>query len=174
MNSKRMIELLEDQLKLFSEREKIQLEQLIRQSAQIEKLSVQVGSLTDTVRSLEESLLQKNGDMQKLEGKTRGMSKLLSNKSEKIVCDPVKENPAETHPPVSPKDRGNNNAKRKEHFSLETIVEHVYPDDPAFDKEGYQKNINKMMGQIMPVMDQGMRQWREDELKKVNMQIKKN
>ena len=46
--------------------------------------------------------------------------------------------------------------------------------DPAFDKEGYQKNINKMMGQIMPVMDQGMRQWREDELKKVNMQIKKN
>ena len=130
-----MIELLEDQLKLFSEREKIHLEQLIRQSAQIEKLSVQVGSLTDTVRSLEESLLQKNGDMQKLEGKTRGMSKLLSNKSEKIVCDPVKENPAETHPPVSPKDRGNNNAKRKEHFSLETIVEHVYPDDPAFDKD---------------------------------------
>ena len=130
-----MIELLEDQLKLFSEREKIHLEQLIRQSAQIEKLSVQVGSLTDTVRSLEESLLQKNGDMQKLEGKTRGMSKLLSNKSEKIVCDPVKENPAETDPPVSLKDRGNNNAKRKEHFSLETIVEHVYPDDPAFDKD---------------------------------------
>ena len=130
-----MIELLEDQLKLFSEREKIHLEQLIRQSAQIEKLSVQVGSLTDTVRSLEESLLQKNGDMQKLEGKTRGMSMLLSNKSEKIVCDPVKENPAETDPPVSLKDRGNNNAKRKEHFSLETIVEHVYPDDPAFDKD---------------------------------------
>ena len=130
-----MIELLEDQLKLFSEREKIHLEQLIRQSAQIEKLSVQVGSLTDTVRSLEESLLQKNGDMQKLEGKTRGMSKLLSNKSEKIVCDPVKENPAETDPPVSLKDRGNNNAKRKEHFFLKTIVEHVYPDDPAFDKD---------------------------------------
>jgi len=130
-----MIELLEDQLKLFSEREKIHLEQLIRQSAQIERLSVQVGSLTDTVRSLEESLLQKNGDIQKLEGKTRGMSKLLSNKSEKIVSDSVKENPAETDPPVSPKDRGNNNAKRKEYFSLETIVEHVYPDDPAFDKE---------------------------------------
>ena len=130
-----MIELLEDQLKLFSEREKIHLEQLIRQSAQIEKLSVQVGSLTDTVRSLEESLLQKNGDMQKLEGKTRGMSKLLSNKSEKRVPDAAKEEPAEIAPPVSPKDRGNNNAKRKEHFSLETIVEHVYPDDPAFDKD---------------------------------------
>ena len=135
MNSKRIIELQEDQLKLFSEREKIHLEQLIRQSEQIERLSVQVGSLTDTIRSLEESLLQKNGDMQKLEGKTRGMSMLLSNKSEKIVCDPVKENPAETDPPVSLKDRGNNNAKRKEHFFLKTIVEHVYPDDPAFDKD---------------------------------------
>ena len=135
MNSKRIIELQEDQLKLFSEREKIHLEQLIRQSEQIERLSVQVGSLTDTIRSLEESLLQKNGDMQKLEGKNRGMSKLLSNKSEKIVCDPVKENPAETDPPVSLKDRGNNNAKRKEHFFLKTIVEHVYPDDPAFDKD---------------------------------------
>jgi len=130
-----MIELLEDQLKLFSQREKIHLEQLIRQSAQIERLSVQVGSLTDTVRSLEESLLQKNGDMEKLSGKNRGMSKLLSNKSEKLVPDAAKEDPAETDPPVSLKNRGNNNAKRKEHFSLETIVEHVYPDDPAFDKE---------------------------------------
>lgn len=130
-----MIELLEDQLKLFSQREKIHLEQLIRQSEQIERLSVQVGSLTDTIRSLEENLLQKNGDMQKLSGKNRGMSKLLSNKSEKLVPDAAKEDPAETDPPVSLKNRGNNNAKRKEHFSLETIVEHVYPDDPAFDKE---------------------------------------
>ena len=130
-----MIELLEDQLKLFSQREKIHLEQLIRQSEQIERLSVQVGSLTDTIRSLEENLLQKNGDMEKLSGKNRGMSKLLSNKSEKLVPDAAKEDPAETDPPVSLKNRGNNNAKRKEHFSLETIVEHVYPDDPAFDKE---------------------------------------
>jgi len=130
-----MIELLEDQLKLFSQREKIHLEQLIRQSEQIERLSVQVGSLTDTIRSLEENLLQKNGDMQKLSGKNRGMSKLLSNKSEKLVPDAAKEDPAETDLPVSLKNRGNNNAKRKEHFSLETIVEHVYPDDPAFDKE---------------------------------------
>ena len=130
-----MIELLEDQLKLFSQREKIHLEQLIRQSEQIESLSVQVGSLTETIRSLEKSLLQKNGDMQKVEGKNRRMSKLLSNKSEKLVPDAAKEEPAETDPPVLPKDRGNNNAKRKEYFSLETIVEHVYPDDPAFDKE---------------------------------------
>ncbi|NYI49364.1 IS66 family transposase [Macellibacteroides fermentans] len=135
MNSKRIIELQEDQLKLSAQREKMYLEQLVRQSEQIERLSVQVGSLTETIRSLEKSLLQKNGDMQKVEGKNRRMSKLLSNKSEKLVPDTAKEEPTETAPPVLPKDRGNNNAKRKEYFSLETIVEHVYPDDPAFDKE---------------------------------------
>ena len=135
MNSKRIIELQEDQLKLSAQREKMYLEQLVRQSEQIESLSVQVGSLTETIRSLEKSLLQKNGDMQKVEGKNQRMSKLLSNKSEKLVPYAAKEEPAETAPPVLPKDRGNNNAKRKEYFSLETIVEHVYPDDPAFDKE---------------------------------------
>ena len=96
MNSKRIIELQEDQLKLSAQREKMYLEQLVRQSEQIESLSVQVGSLTETIRSLEKSLLQKNGDMQKVEGKNRRMSKLLSNKSEKLVPDAAKEEPAET------------------------------------------------------------------------------
>ena len=59
MNSKRIIELQEDQLKLSAQREKMYLEQLVRQSEQIESLSVQVGSLTETIRSLEKSLLQK-------------------------------------------------------------------------------------------------------------------
>ena len=92
MNYKRIVELLEDQLRLSSEREKALLEQnrqqsvqLQQQSAQIERLSVQTAILTDTIRSLEESLLQKNGDIQTLTGKNRGLGKLLSNKSEKIV-----------------------------------------------------------------------------------------
>ena len=42
MNSKRIIELQEDQLKLSAQREKMYLEQLVRQSEQIESLSVQV------------------------------------------------------------------------------------------------------------------------------------
>jgi hypothetical protein len=56
------------------------------------------------------------------------MSKLLSNKSEK-ACARYRKRRTDRKPapPVLPKDRGNNNAKRKEYFSLETIVEHVIP-----------------------------------------------
>jgi len=142
MNYKRIVELLEDQLRLSSEREKALLEQnrqqsvqLQQQSAQIERLSVQTAILTDTVRSLEESLLQKNGNIQTLTGKNRGLGKLLSNKSEKIVPQIKEEDEVEEKPRPSLKERGNNNAKRKEYFDLKTIIDEVYPNDPGFDKE---------------------------------------
>ena len=84
MNYKRIVELLEDQLRLSSEREMVLLEQnrqqsaqLQQQSAQIERLSVQTAILTDTVRSLEESLLQKKGDIQVLTGKKPGTGQTL-------------------------------------------------------------------------------------------------
>lgn len=149
MNYKRIVELLEDQLRLFAEREKAYLEQissqslqlqqqsfqLQQQSLQIESLSAHVEKLTGSISSLEEALLRKNGDIQTLTGKNRGLSKLLSNPSEKIV--PKVENqitPPETEQ-TAPKDRGNNNAKRKEHFELKVIPHDVYPNDPGFDKE---------------------------------------
>lgn len=37
-------------------------------------------------------------------------------------------------------------------------------DDQLFDREGHQKNIAGMMEKMMPVMDKGIRQWREEEL----------
>jgi flagellar motor switch protein FliM len=70
MNSKRIIELQEDQLKLSAQREKMYLEQLVRQSEQIERLSFQVGSLTETIRSLKKACFKRMGDMQRLRGKT--------------------------------------------------------------------------------------------------------
>ncbi len=128
---------MEDQLRLSSEREKSLLEQLARQSAQLRQQSIQIKELTASIRSLEEALLLKNGHIQKLTNKNRGLGKLLSNKSEKITVpagsDQVKE-PGETAA-ANLKERGNNNAKRKEFFDLETIIEEVYPDDPGFDKE---------------------------------------
>lgn len=33
----------------------------------------------------------------------------------------------------NPKERGNNSAKRKEHFDLETIIEEILPEDKDFD-----------------------------------------
>lgn len=130
MNNKRIVALLEDQLRLSAQREESLLEQLHQQSIQIKEL-------TASIRSLEEALLLKNGNIQALTGKNRGLGKLLSGKSEKItvaaVCGEVAV-PKETAV-ANLKDRGNNNAKRKEFFDIETIIEEVYPTDPGFDKQ---------------------------------------
>ena len=128
MRNKRIIELLEDQIRLSAQREKSLLEQ-------VHQLSIRIEELTATIRSLEEALLLKNGNIQTLAGKNRGLSKLLSGKSEKIT---VLSHGGEVMAPKEPaevnlKERGNNNAKRKEFFDIETIIEEVYPNDPGFD-----------------------------------------
>jgi transposase len=128
VSNKRIIALLEDQLRLSAQRENSLLEQLHQQSIQIKEL-------TASIRSLEEALLLKNGSIQALAGKNRGLGKLLSNKSEKITV--VSQSGELTVPTetavVNLKERGNNNAKRKEFFDIETIIEEVYPNDPGFD-----------------------------------------
>ena len=130
MSNKRIIALLEDQLRLSAERERALTEQLRQQSIQIEEL-------TASIRSLEEALLLKNGHIQTLTNKNRGLGKLISNKSEKMG-DPtgsLQVKAQEETATANLKERGNNNAKRKEFFDMETIIEEVYPDDPGFDKE---------------------------------------
>ena len=128
MSNKRIIALLEDQLRLSAQREKSLLEQLHQQSIRIEEL-------TASLLSLEEVLLLKNGNIHSLAGKNRGLGKLLSGKSEKITV--VGQSGEVTVPKetavVNLKERGNNNAKRKEFFDIETIIEEVYPNDPGFD-----------------------------------------
>jgi hypothetical protein len=132
-----MIELLEDQLRLSAQREKSLLEQLTLQSSQLHQQSILIQEMTASIRSMEEALLLKNGHIQTLTGKNRGLSKLIGNKSEKVTvispCQNVE--PPKESPVVNLKDRGNNNAKRKEFFDIETIIEEVYPNDPGFDKE---------------------------------------
>ena len=101
--------------------------------------------------------------METLKAQNRALGKLIGNKSEKIasgsskmedarVADDVpdvtgtvekpEEKPVEK-PRFNPGDRGNNHAKRKEFFdmviersrNIETVIEDVYPDNPAFDRE---------------------------------------
>lgn len=127
MDNESVIELLREQLRLSCQREQLLLEQLQQQSIQIEKL-------TETVRSLEASLLHKKGSIQTLTNRNKGLGKLLSNKSEKVAVvshlEPRLEKLA-----YCPKQRGNNNSRRKEFFDLETIIEEVYPNDPGFDRD---------------------------------------
>ena len=107
------------------------------QSTQLHQQSIQIEELTASIRSLEEALLIKNGSIQALTGKNRGLGKLISNKSEKITVPAGSGQVKALEETVVPnlKERGNNNAKRKEFFDMETIIEEVYPNDPGFDKE---------------------------------------
>lgn len=147
MNYKRIAELLTDQIDLCTQREKALLEQNRQQSIQlqqqsilIENLTAQVATLTAAISSLEEVLLQKNNDVQKLNNKNRGLGKLLNKGSERIIPQAKQQEgkqdaPAEDIPVFSPKDRGNNNAKRKDHYYLEEKYHYEYPPDPDFDKD---------------------------------------
>jgi transposase len=116
VSNKRIIALLEDQLRLSVQREKSLLEQLAQQSTQLRQQSKQIEELTASIRSLEEALLLKNGKITVPAGSGQVKAQ------EETVAANLKE-------------RGNNNAKRKEFFDMETIIEEVYPDEPGFDKE---------------------------------------
>ncbi len=118
------------------------MEQISQQSTQLHYQSKQIEKLTATIASLEQALLSKSTNIQALSNENRGLGKLLANKSEKITVPTItleeqssahqeKEEPTS----IDLKQRGNNKAKRKEFFDLETIIEEVYPDDPGFDKE---------------------------------------
>jgi Transposase IS66 family. len=140
MRNSRTIELLEDRLKLFAEREKEHLKLIREQTGQIrllsekiEQLSVLLTENNKTIGSLEDSLLQKEKSITSLSGKNRGLSKLLGNASEKIAAE--SDSPEDTQKKApTPKERGNNNAVRKEHFKLDVENVEVWPGDPAFDK----------------------------------------
>jgi len=62
------------------------------------------------------------------------LGKLIENKSEKISVPSTSTGVTPEKRSVSPKERGNNGAKRKEYFDIETVIEEVYPDNPDFDR----------------------------------------
>ncbi|AFA46977.1 flavodoxin family protein [Acetobacterium woodii] len=55
---------------------------------------------------------------------------------------------------------------------LGKILGSYLKDEQLFDREKHQKNIAAMMETMMPMMDKGIRQWREEELAKVNRHTK--
>ena len=134
MQKDRLIELLEDQIRSLKE----QLEAAARREEHgrllICELTMQVRQLTESVHSLEEALTLKNGKLKKQENISRGLGKLISNESEKQVpgkAEAVRQT-SPSRPCPSPKERGNNKSKRKEHFELEEKVIEVNPEHPLF------------------------------------------
>lgn len=113
-----------------------QAEQLSEQSDLISRMASQIETLTASVHSLEQALLSKDASLGRALDTKRALGKLISNKSEKIVpatssCPSPGGTVPENRVP-SPKERGNNNAKRKEHFDMEVQEHDIYPSYPGF------------------------------------------
>ena len=94
--------------------------------------------LMATVVSMQKALLERDTDL----SKQKRINKGLSNKSEKHKLANGTEDVSENNTTTSssrtdtayiPKERGNNGAKRKEHFNIETVVEEIFPAEKDFD-----------------------------------------
>ena len=85
MSNKRIITLLEDQLRLSVQREESLLEQLAYQSTLLHQQSIQIEELTASIRSLKEALLIKNGSIQALTGKIADLANLSPINHRKLL-----------------------------------------------------------------------------------------
>lgn len=151
MNYKRIISLLDEQLRFFKEQNrqlveqnnqllaqnKRMSEQLSAQSNNVFLLTHQVETLTEALQSLEKAFSAKGSSMQKMQKTNQALSKLITKKSEKIIPVPSTDEPVGNRKKEapSPKERGNNNARRKEYFDLEIQEHDIYPSCPGFQPE---------------------------------------
>ncbi|MGL5636708.1 MAG: IS66 family transposase [Bacteroidales bacterium] len=133
MKKDRTIELLDSTIMLLKE----QLNEAALREKQlhilISNLNQKITDLTSTIESLQNALLDKNKDLGKKGAQIKGLSKILSNKSEKQADVSSETTKAQKAP--TPKERGNNGAKRKEHHNLETIITDCYPSIQGFNPD---------------------------------------
>lgn len=132
--------MLEEQLKFANNvinRLTLQLDdlrnQVLRLTEESAKKDARIDDLIKQLQSLQEVLSGKTVELQKTQNKAKGLEKIAFTKSEKQVPS-KEEKPAVVRKPVyAPQSRGNNNAKHKERYGLETVMHDIYPDDPSFD-----------------------------------------
>ena len=132
---KHLNEQLECQSNQAAEREGELLKVINDQRQQLSLLSAQIKTLNNSVVSLEQVLVEKNIDLENQKIKNSTLGKLISGKkSEKVSVCPKEETPVARKKPDL-KERGNNGAKRKEHFDLEIQEHDIYPDQEDFRLE---------------------------------------
>ena len=152
MSKDRIIEILEDKLQhqnriilQFSDMLSTQSQQLSTQSDTIKQLSHQISILQQSLVSLEEALLKKNSNIEKLLNQNRGLGKLITKRSEKqtghkqstISNNQADEFGVDILEVEKPPRKGNNNAKRKEFYNLDVEYKHIFPSQSGFDFKNY-------------------------------------
>ena len=141
MDYKRIALLLEDQLKLAAQREEELLKVIADQNEQLNILTAEVKSLNSSILSLEKALLEKNASLEGQQSKVRILGKMVSGKKSEQVSVPDKGTTIIAKVKPSLKERGNNGARRKEYFNLETCHHDIYPDAAEFKVEEGKKNF---------------------------------
>ena len=126
MDYKRIALLLEDQLKLAAQREEELLKVIADQNEQLNILTAEVKSLNSSILSLEKALLEKNASLEGRQSKVRILGKMVSGKKSEQVSVPDKGTTIIAKVKPSLKERGNNGARRKEYFNLETCHHDIY------------------------------------------------
>lgn len=141
--------ILQQQLDVANETNRILLARIDDLGRTIEELRAELSisnlkreELMATVTSMQKALLERDTDLSKQKRINKGLSKLVANKSEKHKpangTEDVSENntttsSSRTDTAYITKERGNNGAKRKEHFNIETVVEEIFPAEKDFD-----------------------------------------
>lgn len=97
---------------------------------QNEKLIATLDSLTKEVAALKVALLEKDKGVEKLKRLADLNLPQKTEKRKKVSADVKDKSPAPT-----PKERGNNGAKRKVYDNIEEVVEEVLPSDANFDEK---------------------------------------
>jgi hypothetical protein len=140
---------LQQQLDVANETNRVLLARIDDLGKTIEELRTELAianlkreELMSTITSMQEALLEKDADVNKQKRINKGLSKLVSNKSEKhkpsVMTSSEVENKtmpssSPTKSAYAPKERGNNGVKRKEYFDIETVMEELYPTDKDFN-----------------------------------------
>lgn len=130
MNKDALIEILQRQLAVSNETI-VSLKEAI--NSMRAEYKVTVDELKKTIANLESMLRERDGSLEKAKSQMRGLkATFLPKKSEKQEPSPqvrTEEERLEEEQRKSEerKARGNNGAKRKEHFAVETVEEDVYP-----------------------------------------------
>lgn len=140
---------LQHQLDVANETNRVLLARIDDLGKTIEELRTELAianlkreELMSTITSMQEALLEKDADVNKQKRINKGLSKLISNKSEKhkpsVMTSSEVENKtmsssSPTKSAYAPKERGNNGVKRKEYFDIETVMEELYPTDKDFN-----------------------------------------
>ena len=93
----------------------------------IQTLKFTIESLQATINSKNNAIAEKDADKTKLQNQVRGISKLIDGKSEQTKVPDLQKPNAPT-----PKQRGNNKAKRCDHPEAEQEIIELEPEDPQY------------------------------------------